>query len=48
LEGPNLYPERQGRTRVVLEGWVDKTKVLGMAVMRGMADGLGMSEREWE
>ena len=31
----------------VLEGWVRKMKILGMAVMRGMADGLGMTEDEW-
>jgi len=48
LEGPNLWPEKPERMRGVLEGWVEKMKVLGMAVMRGMADGLGMSEGEWE
>lgn len=47
LEGRNLWPEKPERMRSVIEGWVEKMRVLGMAVMRGMADGLGMSEDEW-
>ncbi len=31
-----------------MERWIDKMKILGMSVMRCMADGLGMSQSEWE
>ena len=31
----------------VLGMWTEKMKVLGMAVMEGMADGLGMRDDEW-
>lgn len=47
LVGPNQWPERRARLKEVVERWVEKMKGLGMAVMRGMADGLGMREEEW-
>ena len=32
----------------VLQLWIKKMNVLGMAVMQGMADGLGMRDDEWK
>lgn len=48
LEGPNQWPEHPPRLRSTLEQWTEKMKVLGMSVMRGMCDGLGLSMEEWE
>ncbi|WWD19468.1 hypothetical protein CI109_103928 [Kwoniella shandongensis] len=48
LEGPNLWPSKPEQFKPKMEQWIEKMKVLGMAVMRGMADGLGMSEVEGE
>ncbi|WVR07816.1 hypothetical protein IAU60_004859 [Kwoniella sp. DSM 27419] len=47
LAGPNQWPEQPKPFKAKLEVWIDKMKILGMAVMRGMADGLGMSNDEW-
>ena len=48
LEGPNLWPTHPGQFKSTMERWIDKMKLLGMSVMRCMADGLGMSQSEWE
>jgi isopenicillin N synthase-like dioxygenase len=34
--------------RPILERWIEKMKILGMAVMRAFADGLEMSDEEWQ
>lgn len=47
LAGENQWPENPAKLRPALEQWTEKMKILGKAVMRGMADGLGMSEEEW-
>ncbi|KAL7419865.1 hypothetical protein Q5752_005781 [Cryptotrichosporon argae] len=48
LEGDNQWPAHPPDLRPKLEAWVNKMKTLGMAVMRAMADGLGMSASEWD
>ena len=48
LEGCNQWPSQPGRFRSTMESWISKMKILGMCVMRALADGLGMTETEWE
>lgn len=47
LAGENQWPETPAELRPTMERWIAKMKVLGEAVMHGMADGLGMSDEEW-
>ncbi|KAK4685402.1 hypothetical protein P7C73_g4748, partial [Tremellales sp. Uapishka_1] len=47
LSGENQWPTIPSLLRPRLEAWIEKMKVLGMAVMRGMCDGLGVTEEEW-
>ncbi|KIY46580.1 Clavaminate synthase-like protein [Fistulina hepatica ATCC 64428] len=47
LWGENQWPAVPG-FRQKYGIWVEKMKRLGMIVMRGMADGLGMTADEWE
>lgn len=48
LAGENQWPAQPERMRPVLEAWIGKMKGLGGAVMRAMADGLGMTTDEKE
>jgi isopenicillin N synthase-like dioxygenase len=48
LGGPTLWPRDPADLKAAIEAWVDKTKILGKAVMHAMCDGLGMSDAEWE
>lgn len=47
LEGENLWPSRPTDFRSTVEVWIEKMKVLGMAIMKCMAAGFGMNEEEW-
>ncbi|WVQ77994.1 hypothetical protein IAT38_000075 [Cryptococcus sp. DSM 104549] len=47
LAGPNQWPAQPAVFKPKMEKWIEKMQVLGMAVMHGMADGLGMDEGEW-
>lgn len=48
LAGENQWPEHPAKLEPTLKKWIEKMKVLGEAVMHGMADGLGMNEEEWK
>ncbi|KAK4690718.1 hypothetical protein P7C70_g9506, partial [Phenoliferia sp. Uapishka_3] len=42
LHGPNLWPENPASFRPTMDAWVEKSKVIGMALMEATAMGLGM------
>ncbi|KAJ9094443.1 hypothetical protein QFC21_005982 [Naganishia friedmannii] len=44
----NQWPKKPTDFRPEMEEWIAKMKVLGMIVMKAMADGLGMEDDEWE
>ncbi len=46
LEGKNPYPSIPSDFGSTIENWTEKMKVLGMAVMEAMADGLGLETEE--
>jgi len=48
LSGTNQWPTSPPDFKPTISDWMDKMKLLGMAVMRAMADGLGMDQDEWE
>ncbi|ODO11572.1 hypothetical protein I350_00353 [Cryptococcus amylolentus CBS 6273] len=48
LEGPNQWPTNPPSFKPRMEEWINKMKVLGLAVMHAMADGLDMDEAEWK
>ncbi|GMK54273.1 hypothetical protein CspeluHIS016_0108590 [Cutaneotrichosporon spelunceum] len=47
LAGENQWPARPEGMSAALKAWVEKMHVLGKATMRGMADGLGLTDAEW-
>lgn len=47
LGGENQWPRNPTSLRPRMETWIDKTKILGKAVMHAMCDGLGMTPEEW-
>lgn len=48
LAGENQWPARPEGMSDALKAWIEKMHVLGQATMRGMADGLGLTEAEWK
>lgn len=48
LEGENQWPTQMPHMKPRMEQWVDKMKILGLAVMEAMADGLGCTPAEKE
>ncbi|KAM0754922.1 Clavaminate synthase-like protein [Meredithblackwellia eburnea MCA 4105] len=50
LHGPNLWPSQPTSFRPTMEQWVEKMKVIGMALMEATAIGLGMDlgGEEWK
>lgn len=48
LTGRNPFPPSMPQIETMVDAWVAKMKVLGMAVMTAMADGLGMDQKESE
>lgn len=50
MGGPNQWPSQPPHFRSVMESWVSKMKVLGMALMEATAMGLGMDleGEEWK
>lgn len=49
LFGPNQWPTQPPDFRAVMEGWIEKCQVVGMALMEATAMGLGMDVQgeEW-
>ncbi|GHJ86820.1 hypothetical protein NliqN6_3222 [Naganishia liquefaciens] len=48
LGGKNQWPNRPAGFQEEMQKWIEKMKVLGLIVMKAMADGLGMTESEWQ
>ncbi|KIY67560.1 Clavaminate synthase-like protein [Cylindrobasidium torrendii FP15055 ss-10] len=48
LWGENQWPEKPTAFKAEFEDWISKMKELGLIVMKAMADGLGVTEDEWE
>ncbi len=48
LAGENQWPARPEGMSDALRAWIEKMHALGKATMRGMADGLGLDESEWD
>lgn len=48
LAGENQWPKEPEGMTAALEAWIARMHVLGKATMRGMSDGLGLNEEEWE
>lgn len=46
LEGANPYPTHPADFESVIESWTGKMRVLGMAVMTAMTDGLSLEGKE--
>ncbi|KAL7415466.1 Clavaminate synthase-like protein [Mrakia frigida] len=47
LAGENQWPSNPPTFRAVMEDWIEKMHVLGMAVMEAMSDALKQSPEEW-
>ncbi|KAL4081059.1 hypothetical protein J3A83DRAFT_4204408 [Scleroderma citrinum] len=48
LWGENQWPSVPGAFQQKYEQWIERMKILGMAVMEAMAGGLGLNEDEWK
>ncbi|MDH3302001.1 MAG: isopenicillin N synthase family oxygenase [Acidimicrobiia bacterium] len=46
LHGANLYPAKPPGLRAAVDAWMDRATEIGLAVMRGLARGLGL-EADW-
>ncbi|KAJ9119590.1 hypothetical protein QFC22_003299 [Naganishia vaughanmartiniae] len=44
----NQWPKKPAQFRPEMEEWIERMRVLGMVVMKAMADGLGMNHEEWK
>ncbi|KAI5475481.1 oxoglutarate/iron-dependent oxygenase [Pseudohyphozyma bogoriensis] len=47
LRGPNQWPPTPATFRPIMEDWVEKMKVLGLALLEATAMGLGLTDEEW-
>lgn len=46
LRGPNQWPSQPASFRPTLEAWIEKMQIIGLALMRATALGLGLTRQE--